>query len=54
MLQRSPSVIKPGGLEGGGFQSGFLKNGDRREGFFKDLESNKTRKYSFFRSQEEE
>jgi len=34
MLQRSPSVIEPGGLEGGGIESGFLKNGDRRGGSF--------------------
>jgi len=35
MLQRSPSVIEPGGLEGGGVGSGFLKNGDRMGGSLK-------------------
>jgi len=35
MLQRSPSVIEPGGLEGGGIESGFLQNGNRRGGSLK-------------------
>ena len=35
MLQRSPSVIEPGGLDGGGVESGFLNNGGRRGGFLK-------------------
>ena len=35
ILQRSLSVIEPGGLEGGGVESGFLKSGDRRGGSLK-------------------
>ena len=43
MLQRRPSTIEPGGLEGEGFESGLLKMGIDGWGFFNLLVSKNSR-----------